>query len=300
MPHSTCKEQFLLLSSISNYHWIENVALFTNKTFKSKNRFSNHMTYFMPQDGGTKCQKHHIPTSPRNWSMHMVLDDNYESSICDVIKHLLHFDKHPHEHMAPSANDEDSDEPPQKKTRRQAPKVISVLPTSVCKEIGVDYNAILNSAKEERSMYTKFQEELLVDGTIKWHLHSETRDICVMSDINSSTGALIPSSFVHITCMKIENDNSIITCTCDHWSRRWTNFSWQLINLHALPVQQRLPIDLRSMKKVFLTTKYMLNPGNALKYRNHYNTWLIQYNFLVMYSVMPQENYLYKETQHIL
>ena len=63
-------------------------------------------------------------------------------------------------------------------------------------------------------MYTKFQEELLVDGTIKWHLHSETSDICVMSDINSSTGALLPSSFVHVTCMKMDDDN-IITCTCD-------------------------------------------------------------------------------------
>ena len=70
------------------------------------------MIYFMPQDEGTKCQKYHIPTSPRNRLMHMLLDDNYESSICDVIKHLLHFDKHPHQHMVPSANDEDSDEPP--------------------------------------------------------------------------------------------------------------------------------------------------------------------------------------------
>ena len=180
MPHSTCKEQFILLSSISNYHWIENVALFTNKTFKSKNRFSNHMIYFIPQDEGTKCQKHHIPTSPRNRLMHMLLDENYELSICDVIKHLLHFDQHPHDHMAPSPNDENAHEPPQKKTRRQAPKVVSVLPTSVCKEIGVDYNAILNSAKEQRSMYTNFQEELLLDGTIKWHLHSQTTDICVM------------------------------------------------------------------------------------------------------------------------
>ena len=95
------------------------------------------------------------------------------------------------------------------------PKVISVLPNSVCKEISVDYNAILNSAKEERSMYTKFQEELLVDGTIKWCLHSETTDICIMSDINSSTGSLLPSSFGHVTCIKMEDDNIIITCTCD-------------------------------------------------------------------------------------
>ena len=94
------------------------------------------------------------------------------------------------------------------------PKVISVLPNSVCKEIGVDYNAILNSAKEEKSMYMKFQEELVVDGTIKWCLHNEMTDICVMSDINSSTGALLLLSFVHVTCMKMEDDNIIFRCTC--------------------------------------------------------------------------------------
>ena len=31
MAHSTCKEQFILLSSISNYHSIENVGLFTEQ-----------------------------------------------------------------------------------------------------------------------------------------------------------------------------------------------------------------------------------------------------------------------------
>ena len=51
--------------------------------------------------------------------MHMLLDDSYESSISDVIKHLLHFDTHPDEDMALRENDECSDEPPQKKTRRQ-------------------------------------------------------------------------------------------------------------------------------------------------------------------------------------
>ena len=166
MTHSTCKEQFILLSSISNYHWIENVGIFMNKTFNSKNRYSNHMIYFMPHDEATKQQKHHILTSPRNRLMHMLLDDNYESSISHVIKHVPHFDTHQNQDMALCQHDEASDEPPRMKTRRQVAKVISVLPNSVCKEIGVDYNVILNSAKQQRSMYMKFQEELLVDGTI--------------------------------------------------------------------------------------------------------------------------------------
>ena len=122
MSHSTCKEQFILLCSISYYHWIENVRLFRNKIFKSKNRYSNHMIYFMPQDEGTKHEKHHIPTSPRNQLMHMLLDGNYESSISDVMKHLLHFDTHPDEDMALCENDECSDEPPPSKLEDKCPK----------------------------------------------------------------------------------------------------------------------------------------------------------------------------------
>ena len=145
----------------------------------------------------------------------MLLDVNYESSISDVIKHLLHFNTHPDEDIALCENDQCPDEPPQKKTRRQPPQSYISFANFSMQRNGVDYNAILNSTKEERSMYTKFQEEVLVDGTIKWCLHSETKDICVMSDINSSTGTLLPSSFVHVTCMTMEDNNIIITCTCD-------------------------------------------------------------------------------------
>ena len=215
MVHTTCKEQFILLSSISNYHWIENVGLFTNKPFKSQNRYANHMIYFDPEDKGkSKSDKHHIPTSPRMCLMYMLLDDNYESSTHDLIKHFLHLDTM-HEEVQPSENPEGCEEPPLKKRRKQTPRIVAVHPSSICKEIGVDYNAILNSAQGERSMYTQFQEEILVDGLIKWQFHSNTKDICVMSDINSSTGTLLPSSFVHVTSIVLEDDTRICMCTCD-------------------------------------------------------------------------------------
>ena len=44
--------------------------------------------------------------------MYMLLDKNCESSISDIITHLLHFDTHPHEDMGLCANDECSNEPP--------------------------------------------------------------------------------------------------------------------------------------------------------------------------------------------
>ena len=107
MVHTTCKEQFILLSSISNYHWIENVGLFMNKTFKSQNRYANHMIYFDPEDKGrSKQDKYHIPTSPRMHLMHMFLDENYDSSIHNLIKHFLHLDMMPEE-ILPSESAQD-------------------------------------------------------------------------------------------------------------------------------------------------------------------------------------------------
>ena len=144
MVHTTCKEYFTLLSSISNYHWIENVGLFMNKPSKSQNRYANHMIYFDPEDkGGSKSDKCHIPTSPRMCLMHMLLDDNYESSIHNLIKHFLHLDTTPEE-VQLSENPQDCEQPPLKKRRKQTPRIVSVHPSSICKEIGVDYNVILN------------------------------------------------------------------------------------------------------------------------------------------------------------
>ena len=119
------------------------------------------------------------------------------------------------EEVQQSENPEHCEQPPLKKRRKQTPRIVSVQPSSICKEIGVDYNDILNSAQGERYMYTKFQEEKLIDGVIKWHFHSDTKDICVMSDINSSTGTLLPSSFVHVTSILLEDDTRICMCTCD-------------------------------------------------------------------------------------
>ena len=115
MAHTMCKEQFILLSSISNYHWIENIGLFTKKPFKSQNRYANHMIYFDPEDKGkSKSDKPHIPTSPTMCLMHMLLDDNYKSSTHDLIKHFLHLDMMPEE-LQQSGNPEHCEQPPLKK-----------------------------------------------------------------------------------------------------------------------------------------------------------------------------------------
>ena len=64
-------------------------------------------------------------------------------------------------------------------------------------------------------MYTKFKEQLISDGAIKWRLHERQVDICAMNDINPTTGLLVPNSFVHVTCRRHSNGEMMVTCTCD-------------------------------------------------------------------------------------
>ena len=64
-PTTTGKDQFSLLSSISNYHWVNNIILSTNhpqkKTF---NRFMNHMLYH-PHKNEQNTDHIPVPNSPR-------------------------------------------------------------------------------------------------------------------------------------------------------------------------------------------------------------------------------------------
>ena len=62
---TTGKDQCSLLSSISNYHWVNNITLSTNhpqkKTF---NRFMNHMLYH-PDKNEQNTDHIPVPNSPR-------------------------------------------------------------------------------------------------------------------------------------------------------------------------------------------------------------------------------------------
>ena len=76
------------------------------------------MIYFDPEDKGkSKSDKCHIPTSPRMCLMHMLLDDNYEFSTHDLIKHFLHLDMMPEE-VQPSESPEDCEQLPLKKKKK--------------------------------------------------------------------------------------------------------------------------------------------------------------------------------------
>ena len=48
----------------------------------------------------------------------------------------------------------------------------------------VDFNEYCNHAAQDRSLYTKFTEQILTEGNIKWRFHDECTDICMINDVD--------------------------------------------------------------------------------------------------------------------
>ena len=90
-----------------------------NKTFKSKSRYSNHMIYFMPQDGGTKLSKTpHPHLTKESINAHVIgwkLWIQYIWCHYSSTSTLIHIHM---KHMVLCENDECSGEPPWKKTQK--------------------------------------------------------------------------------------------------------------------------------------------------------------------------------------
>ena len=79
---------------------------------------------------------------------------------------------------------------------------MSVAPSAISKTAGIDLNQPLNSAQQNRTLYSKFKEQLITEGVIKWRCHEVHKDIAVLTDINTATGHIVPNSFVHVICVK--------------------------------------------------------------------------------------------------
>ena len=212
MPQCTKKEQFLVWGSISNYHWFKNTMIGRTKHVKEvKNRFSNHMFFHPEIDEGSEKSRQHVPTSPRMHLLVLLSSDLYDYSIMQTIKDYFNHDNPHHVHEVHDAL-ESVEQPPRKKRRKQAAKLITVSPDMLCEGMKLDLTSVMNSASENRSLYTSFKESLLLESSITWRIHTDKMDVCLMNDYHTSTGVLLPTSFVHITCIKDEFCQPIIRC----------------------------------------------------------------------------------------
>ena len=77
---------------------------------------------------------------------------------------------HENPHDAHEVQDaaESLEQPPRKKKRKQAAKLITVSPDMLFEGMKLDLTSVMNSASENRSLYTSFKEGLLLEGSITW------------------------------------------------------------------------------------------------------------------------------------
>ena len=113
---------------------------------------------------------------------------------------------------------EEPQQPPNKR-RKWSPRIIAISPENLPQASGLQLDEILNSALTQHTLYTKFQEDMLTQGTINWRLNDEEEgNICVMNDYRKSTGAFIPNKYVHVKCIKISENDIALHCSCDMYS----------------------------------------------------------------------------------
>ena len=194
------KEQFFALGTISNYHWKGNPSEKDPKKITTpKIPYVSHML----NSPNTKYQ----PASPCNRIM-MYLKQENEEKLSEYLQYMKFIDTEEN-----PENKEISEPKPKwcKLTARtkkiQKEKVIKCY-------ISPDVQAIIDQCVSDRSVYTTFKTQLLTSGLIKWRFSEGGKDICVMNDINSTSGHLIPNSFVHVSCEEFE-DGPIIKCNCE-------------------------------------------------------------------------------------
>ena len=217
LPFGSRKQQFMLLSSISNFHHFGYPSV-TEQTHIIKPTHVNYIEHLLYDPdakenvNGDMIRKY-IPTSPRNRLMYFLVVGHVQ--LWTLIKYLQTCDSQTHTHgLQEDIADEIELFPPAPKKCKQGPRIVSVTARSIVEEVGADLNNVLNSADSNRTIYKIFKEQLVTEGIIRWRYHNDTTDVCIMNDVNTSTGFMMPNSFVHITSHAQEDQDPIIKCTC--------------------------------------------------------------------------------------
>ena len=109
--------------------------------------------------------------------------------------------------------------PVPRQKRKHSACLISVSQCTVFTAAGADISTQFNCANPNCTLYKLFEEQFITEGIIKWRLHEQNQDVCIMNDIKPTTGHLKPQSFFHVECTKGANDEDFfIRCTCNIYS----------------------------------------------------------------------------------
>jgi hypothetical protein len=208
--------QMALLSTIPNNHWYYTLKEDGTKSSFNKVSYTQHLLFHPLQEhnSDSECRPKHPPTSPRNQIMFFILHDHYYYKLNTLIQHLLDVDTRKVDNFSCSDYGESEQQPSKK--RKYSARVVKATPQKICQSLGLDVAEVTNIASQSRSMYTRFCEEIITTGLIKWCKHTEEEDVVILNDYNLSngSGSLKPLSFVYVRHLNL-TDCPYITCTCD-------------------------------------------------------------------------------------
>jgi hypothetical protein len=223
LPISTLEEEMQALSSIPNYHFWDFVKIAERPgvTLKKPNvAFSQHLLW-SPSEEESSCGltvSKYIPTSPRNRVM-FFMGSGHDATLEETIVKLYDIDLGdkpvlPIPSVQRMEDIVDEVVEPVRKKRKHAARLLRMDRVQLSVELGVDLNSVLNSKTPPQKLYLQFCEQLITDGVIQWRHHDEDHDIVVLSDYDSSTGLLLPNSFVHVQRLPSETGELMMKCSC--------------------------------------------------------------------------------------
>ena len=164
------KQQFELLSTISNYHFHG----YPRNKNPSSIKKPLYLTYaeHMFHDANSRIDedgiyiRQHTPASPRNRLLYHI-STGQDAQLYQLVKYLHWCDQGDEEQYTTNHHGDELSIQPPKKKRKQSARMVSVSRMAIFAEVGEDFEIGLNKANSSRTIFTNFTEQLLADGIIK-------------------------------------------------------------------------------------------------------------------------------------
>ena len=163
LPLGSRKQQFMLLSSISNFHHFRYPSL-TEQTRIIKPTHVNYIEHLLYDpdakenvNGDMICK--YIPTSPRNRLMYLLVVGH--AQLWNLMKYVQRCDSQTYtDSLQQDIADEIESFPPAPKKCKHGLTIVYVTARLIVEEVGADLNNVLNSADSNCTIYKTFKEQL--------------------------------------------------------------------------------------------------------------------------------------------
>ena len=216
---TTLHQKFSILGSISNYHWWNYICCSGQVSASSSHvNLHEHLMFHPSCDTNeNNLREKYLPKSPRNRLMYYIINEHIYSktAITATLKQLIEIDEGSKQisSLCETTTGEE-DGPPHKKRRKVAHRIVKLTPDILCDALKMTLSS--HTSSRHRSLYSIFTQQLITDGLISWRHHSSMKETVVLSDYDTTTGVLLPLSYVHVNCITTnEAPGYILTCSCN-------------------------------------------------------------------------------------